>query len=384
MKRIAILGSTGSIGQNTLEVIRQFPDEFKVAGLSTNANVEILIKQIKEFGPQFVCVSDRNAAAKLKNRLGFKVKLFTGKDGLGSLVEANNIDKIVLAISGSAALSPLLKAIEVNKEIALANKEALVMAGPIIMQKVRKKRAKLVPVDSEQSAIWQCLNGQDAKKIKNIYLTASGGPFRKTPKLDFKDISVRQVLRHPRWKMGKKITVDSATLMNKGLEILETMFLFNTGVDKIKVLIHPEAVIHSMVEFIDGVILAQLSVTDMRIPIQYALSYPQRLPNRLDSIDFCKIREFHFEKPDFKRFPCLELAYRVASQLGTMPAVFNAANEASVEEFLKRRLDFVSIPRVIERVLDRHKNIRQPNLDDILGADTWARDEAYRVIDRLN
>ncbi len=384
MKKIAILGSTGSIGQNTLEVIRQFPDKFKVVGLSTNSNIEIFLKQIKEFKPQFVCVGDTGAARKLETRLGPKVKLFSADKGLESLVGAGNIDKIVLAISGSAALSPLLKAIEANKEIALANKEALVMAGPIIMHKLSNKRAKIIPVDSEQSAIWQCLDTEDPSKIKNIYLTASGGPLRKTNKEEFKHISLRQVLRHPRWRMGKKITVDSATLMNKGLEILETMFLFNVGVDKIKILIHPEAIIHSMVEFIDGVILAQLSITDMRIPIQYALSYPERLPNRLAGIDFCKLKQFNFEKPDTRRFPCLALAYRSAKELGTSPCVLNAANEVSVEEFLKRRLGFASIPCVIEKVLDKHRNIRQPNLEDIRQADVWARDEACRAIAKLN
>ena len=384
MKNIAILGSTGSIGRSALDVVRNLPGEFRIVGLSTNSNTDILYPQIKEFHPALVCVRDTTTGLDLKSRLNSQIKVYIGEDGLEEMIRDRRIDQIVLAISGSAALIPLLKAIDSGKEIALANKEALVMAGPIIMRKARERKVKIIPVDSEQSAIWQCLNGQDLNKLKNIYLTASGGPFRKTSKKDLKGISVRQVLKHPRWRMGRKVTVDSATLMNKGLEVLEAMFLFNMGVDKIKVLIHPEAIIHSMVEFIDGVILAQLSITDMRIPIQYALSYPERLSNRFPNIDFYKLQKLNFQKPDFKRFPCLELAYRVANVIGTMPAVLNAANEASVEEFLKSKLDFVSIPKVVAKVLDRHKNIRQPNLDDILEADAWARREAYKVIDKLN
>lgn len=383
MKHITILGSTGSIGRSALEVIRHFPDKFHIIGLSTNSNIDILYQQIRKFHPAFVCVKDKAKALALKSKLNSKTKLFAGEDGIEEMVKNNQAQKIILAISGSDALSPLLAAIEVAKDIALANKEAMVMAGPIIMERAKRKKIKIIPIDSEQSAIWQCLDGQDKNKLKNIYLTASGGPFRKSDKKDLKDISIKEVLKHPRWKMGKKVSVDSATLMNKGLEVLETMFLFNIAVDKIKVLIHPEAIIHSMVEFIDGVILAQLSVTDMRIPIQYALSYPERLSNTLPSIDFLKLRRLQFQEPDFKRFPCLELAYRVAKELGTAPAVLNAANEVCVDGFLKERLDFVSIPKVIEKVLDRHRNVKQPNLGDVVEADTWARDEAYRVIDKL-
>ncbi|MBM3246887.1 MAG: 1-deoxy-D-xylulose-5-phosphate reductoisomerase [Candidatus Omnitrophica bacterium] len=296
---------------------------------------------------------------------------------------AANIDKLVLAISGSAALSPLLCAIDAGIDIALANKEAIVAAGPVITRKLKTKKARIIPIDSEQSAIWQCLNNEDRAKIKNIYLTASGGPLRKTSRNDFQGLTVKRVLRHPRWRMGEKITVDSATLMNKGLEVLETMFLFGIGRDKIKVIIHPEAIIHSMVEFIDGVVLAQLSITDMRIPIQYALSYPERLACGSTGVDFYKLRRFNFERPDCKKFPCLQLAWRAAQEGGTLPCVLNAANEVSVEEFLKGRLNFISIPYVIERVMDRHRNVRQPDLGDIEEADTWARFQARWVIDKL-
>jgi len=385
MKRIAVLGSTGSIGQSTLGVARDLRDKFKVIALSTNSNIGILSQQIKLFHPKLVCIKDTNAALDLKSRIKLKkIKLFIGEDGLQELVRDKRIDRVLLAISGAGALMPLLKAIESGKDIALANKEALVIAGPLIMKKANAKKVKIIPVDSEQSAIWQCLEGEDKNKLKNIYLTASGGPFRETSKKCFKGISVKQVLKHPRWKMGPKITVDSATLMNKGLEVLEAIHLFGVGPEKIKTLIHPQAIVHSMVEFTDGVILAQLSITDMRIPIQYALTYPQRLTNKLPGIDFYKIKRLTFQEPDFDKFPCLGLAYRVARQGGTMPAVLNAANEVSVAEFLKNGLDFVSIAKVIEKVLNRHQNKIAPDLDEILVADAWARLEAYRVIRNLN
>ncbi len=385
MKRIAILGSTGSIGRNSLEVIKSFPDKFCAVGLSTNSNIDILYQQIKELHPAFVCVRDKDAAVKLESKSKSKgIKLFVGEAGLVEMVQDKRIDKVVLAISGSAALPALLKAIENGKDIALANKEALVMAGPIIMKKAGRKKIKIIPVDSELSAIWQCLKNEDKDKIRNIYLTASGGPFRKIGKKDLKNISVHDALKHPRWKMGPKISVDSANLMNKGLEVLETMYLFDIEPQRIKILIHPQSIIHSMVEFEDGVILAQLSITDMRIPIQYALTYPQRLANKLASVDFCELSRLDFQEPDFRRFPCLGLAYQVAGEQGTLPVVLNAANEVSVDEFLKNRLGFVSIPKVIERVLDKHRNIIEPGLDDILEADNWARREAYKLINKLN
>lgn len=378
------MGSTGSIGQNTLDVVRRFPDKFRIVGLSTNSSVDILSRQIKEFHPRFVCVRDKEAASDLKSKLRLKTKLFIGEDGLEEMLRVSGVDKVVVAIGGSSALRPILKAIEFGLDIALANKEALVIAGHLIMQEAEKKKIKIIPVDSEQSAIWQCLDGQGRERIKNIYLTASGGPFRQSNKQALRHVSIDEVLRHPRWKMGKKVTVDSATLMNKGLELLETMSLFDVEIDKVKIIIHPEAIIHSMVEFIDGVILAQLSVTDMRIPIQYALSYPERLKTHLSSIDFFKLKRLNFQKPDFKKFPCLRLAYRAACERGTMPAVLNAANEVSVDEFLKQRLAFIYIPRIIEKVLNNHKNVFRPNLSDILEADSWARLEAYKAIAKLN
>lgn len=384
MKNIAILGSTGSIGQNALKVIRHLQGKFRIVGLSTDSNAGILYRQIKEFKPEFVAVRNTDAARKLKPKLPSRIKLFTGEEGINSLVQEDKIEQVLMAISGSAALKPLLKAIDSRKEIALANKEALVMAGSIIMDRAFRKRVRIIPIDSEQSAIWQCLEAKDLSKVKNIYLTASGGPLRGLKKNELKGISINKVIKHPRWKMGRKISVDSASLMNKGLEILETIFLFGVPRDKIKILIHPEAVIHSMVEFVDGTVLAQLSETDMRIPIQYALTYPDRISNSLPSLDFYKLKGLHFEKADFDKFPCLRLAYNAARRLGTAPCVLNAANEVCVDKFLKKELDFSYIPKVIEGVLSRHKNTSQPTLEEIFKADSWAREQAYNAINRLN
>jgi len=385
MKQIAVLGSTGSIGRNSLEIIRNFPERFKLAAISANRNIGLLKRQIKEFRPVSVCVGDLAAARGLKREAVLRgCKLFFGESGIAEMVQDSRIDQVMMAISGSSALKPLLAAIDAGKDIALANKEALVMAGSILIKRASRKNARIIPVDSEQSAIWQCLRGEGTGRLKSIYLTASGGPLRLIPKKDFKDISVSRVIDHPRWKMGKKISVDSATLMNKGLEVLEAIFLFGVPAEKIKVIVHPEAIIHSMVEFIDGVIIAQLSATDMRIPIQYAFSYPQRLPTKIKSVDFFSLEEFNFFKPDLNKFPCLRLAYQAAGELGTAPCVLNAANEACVEAFLRRRLKFIAIPGVIERVLNRHKNIRNPGVEEILASDRWAKEKAHEIIANLN
>jgi len=384
MKRIAVLGSSGSIGQSTLSVIRNLPKQFKVEALSVNSDIVKLKQQIKEFKPPLVCVRDEQAARKLRSDLGSSTKVFCAEEGLGEMVKHKQIDLVMFAITGSAALSPLLAAIRNGKDIALANKEALVMAGPLVMRMAKKHKVRILPVDSEQSAIWQSLGSFSQSDVRQVYLTASGGPLRSLPLSKFKKVSLEKVLRHPRWKMGKKITIDSATLMNKGLELLEAMFLFDLGVEKIKVLIHPEALIHSMVEFNDGVIMAQLSAADMRIPIQYALTYPERLVNKLPGIDFYRLNKLHFEKPDLEKFPCLALAYQAARQLGTMPAVINAANEVSVNNFLNKRIDFLAIPKIIEKVMRRHARIANPDLSDIMSADSWARKEAAVLAANLN
>ncbi len=385
MTRIAILGSTGSIGESALKVVRRFPGEFKVVALSAKTNTALLYRQIREFAPRVVCVQDYGAGSRLQKKLPSCVKVYCGDEAYDCGMLYSQADKVLLAISGSGALKPLLKAVECGKEVALANKEALVMAGPIIWQAASRSKARILPVDSEQSAIWQCLDGEDKERLRRIYLTASGGPLLKLKKSQLKKVCLEKVLRHPRWKMGKKITVDSATLMNKGLEVLEAMFLFDVGWQKIKTVIHPQAIVHSMVEFCDGVVMAQLSQTDMRIPIQYALSYPRRLDNSSGKwLDFYALKQLHFESPDMDKFPCLALAYEAARQLGTAPAVLNAANEVAVEEFLRGRLAFSAIPKVIERVLSRHRIMSRPALADVLEADRHARVRAKEAIARMN
>lgn len=381
MKSIAVFGSTGSIGQSTLSVLSALKKEFRLAALTANSNIGLLSKQVKAFKPWLVCVKDGQLALKLRAMLGrSKVNILVGEAGLEEIAGRKGIDQAVMAISGSGALKPLLRAIASGKSIALANKEALVMAGSIIMQKATRRGAQIIPIDSEQSAIWQCLDGEDKSKISAIYLTASGGPLRRSSQKELKGISVAKVLKHPRWRMGRKISVDSATLMNKGLELLEAMYLFDTLPEKIRVLIHPQAIVHSMVEFIDGVVMAQLSVTDMRVPIQYALSYPGRFPASFKPLDFYRLKSLDFEAPDFRKFPCLGLAYRVAKEGGTMPSVMNAADEVSVSEFLRGRIGFLAIAKVIEKVLSRHSNKANPGLGDILEADRWAREEVLRSI----
>jgi 1-deoxy-D-xylulose-5-phosphate reductoisomerase len=381
MKRITILGSTGSIGTSALAVVSSYPRHFKVVGLTTNSNIALLKQQIRTFNPEAVCVVDADASLRLKQTRGTKrTKIYGGTAGLSEFLDHHRADTILVAIAGSGALEPLFGALEVAPCVALANKEALVMAGELIMQKARERNATVIPVDSEQSAIWQCLAGHDVRSLKKILLTASGGPFWKLSASDLRRVSVQKALRHPRWKMGRKITVDSANLMNKGLEVLEAMHLFGVGVDKVRVIIHPEAIIHSMVEFIDGVILAQLSVTDMRVPIQYAFSYPERLPSRIAGVDFFKLGVLHFDRPDAKRFPCLGLALRAARALGTLPAVMNAANEVCVSAFLAGALAFMQIPRIIERVMDKHTNAAHPDMQTIIAADAWARQRASGLI----
>jgi len=383
MKNIAILGSTGSIGRSTLSVVRSQAQYFRAACLSVNSDIDNLYKQIKEFRPFSVCVRDKKSAAILAKKIKPSIKIYCGENGLEELVKDKRIDQVMFALSGAAALRPLVSAIQNGKDIALANKEAMVMAGPIIMRLAARHKVKILPVDSEQSAIWQALSGCSSKDIHSIYLTASGGPFRSVPKSKLRSVTINDVLAHPRWRMGRKITVDSATLMNKGLELLEAMFLFNVGAEKIKVLIHPEAIIHSMVEFADGVVIAQLSEPDMRIPIQYALSYPARLPGSLPKINFYGLKNLNFGKPDFDKFPSLGLAYQAARDLGSMPAVLNAANEESVESFLNKRIRFLDIPRVVARVMSRHRRVSSPDLRQVMQADNWAREEAKSIISSL-
>jgi len=378
MKHIAVLGSTGSIGTSALRVIGAYPSLFSVAALSAHSNVKLLARQVSTFAPGIVCFGSGSGIFKAKGR----ASVVTGMSGLIDICGNPGVDHVLIAISGSAALEPLLAAIENKKEVSLANKESLVMAGSLVMARAKAAGVKIIPIDSEQSAIWQCLQNQGAGSIRKIYLTASGGPFRGFSRKQLGRVKVQDALKHPRWKMGKKITIDSATLMNKGLEVIEAMHLFGVGPDRIEVLVHPESIIHSMVEFVDGSIMAQLSVTDMRIPIQYALTYPKRVSSRLPKVDFVKLRTLNFEKPDMKTFDCLSLAYRAAGTGGTMPAVMNAANDVAVAGFMDRRLSFCSLHGIISAVMDKHRVKRDPDLGDIKEADAWARMAAAKLVER--
>ncbi|PIP68638.1 MAG: 1-deoxy-D-xylulose-5-phosphate reductoisomerase [Candidatus Omnitrophica bacterium CG_4_9_14_0_2_um_filter_42_8] len=369
MENIAVLGSTGSIGTSGLDVIAKFPDRFKVCALSANANVGLLRKQAKIYKPEAVCIGEISGD---KGGWG-RIKVYEGETGLLEMLENLKIDTVLVGIVGSSALMPILTVLDKARKMALANKEALVMAGGLIMDKAAKNNVKIVPVDSEHSAIFQCIGSNDKKDLKKIFLTGSGGPLLKVKKSGFRNITVKQAINHPRWKMGKKISVDSATMMNKGLEVIEAAWLFNMEIKNIEILIHPEAVIHSMVEFTDGAVLAQMAACDMRLPIQYALTYPERSRSGIKSPDFSKIKNLTFYKPDFERFPCMDLAYDAGKKGGTFPSALNASNETAVKEFMEGRIKFIDIPKVIDRVLRLHKGVKDPGLLDILEADKWAR-----------
>ncbi|MCX5693482.1 MAG: 1-deoxy-D-xylulose-5-phosphate reductoisomerase [Candidatus Omnitrophica bacterium] len=379
MENIAILGSTGSIGTSGLDVISKFPKRFKAACLSVNSNTELLLQQVKKFKPAAVCIADRKKAGKFKD-LCREVKVYEGEDGLCSMLEDVKIDTALVGIVGSSALLPIIAVLDKVKKMALANKEALVMAGSIIMNKAARNKVTVVPVDSEHSAIFQCVGRSGRKDLRRIFLTGSGGPLLKVKKSRFKDITVKQAINHPRWKMGKKISVDSATMMNKGLEVIEARWLFDMDIDNIEILIHPEAVVHSMVELRDGTILAQLGACDMRIPIQYALTYPDRFDSGIKSLEFSKIKSLNFYCPDFKKFPCMGLAYEAGKKAGTCPSVLNASNEAAVREFIEGGIKFIDIPRLIEKVMGLHKSVKDPMLGDILEADKWARIKTKEMI----
>ncbi len=377
MKRVAVLGSTGSIGTSALSVIGSLPSLFRVEALSARSNLSLLAEQSARFKPGLICHGE--GPGRLEVRKGTAVVY--GDSGLIDICRRSSVDHVLIAISGSPALEPLLAAIESGKEISLANKESLVMAGPIVMAAAASAGVKIIPIDSEQSAIWQCLQSRPGAEIKKIYLTASGGPFRGFTRKQLERISVSRALKHPRWKMGRKITIDSATLMNKGLELIEAMNLFGVGPDKIEVLVHRESIVHSMVEFVDGSIMAQLSATDMRIPIQYALTYPSAARNSLPGVDFAGLGSLHFEKPDTDIFECLSLAYAAARRGGTMPAVMNAANDVAVEAFLRGETGFMSIPRVVSAVMAEHRCRRDPDISEIKQADLWAREKAYKKLE---
>ena len=370
VKRLAILGSTGSIGQQTLEVVRAFPHKFQIVGLAAGHNTDLLTKQINEFQPELVYYQGKKACP-----AGAEYQLLS----LEEIASHPRVDIVVIATSGKSGLSPTLAAVKAGKTIALANKESLVMAGEIITTEARLNAARILPIDSEHSAIWQCLEGEILPAARLI-LTASGGPFRHYAKDKLSGVTAQQALRHPSWQMGRKVTIDSATLMNKGLEIIEAHWLFSMPLANISVLIHPQSIVHSMVEFSDGSIKAQLSYPDMRLPIQYALSYPERLANpQLPRLDWSTIKKLTFEPPDFDTFPCLKLAIEAGKKGATYPAVLCAADEVAVELFLSQRIKFTDIARLVGQTLAEHEAIANPTLEEIMASDTWAREKVFEL-----
>ncbi len=375
-KGIVVLGATGSVGRNALAVIDSLRERFHVVGLTANTNVALLAEMIERFRPKYAALGSEKEARELRSRCPAGTEVLAGAEGVLAVAEAPEADIVVSAIVGAAGLKPVLAAVESGKIIALANKEPLVMAGGAITALAKKTGATLLPVDSEHSAIFQCICGNREQEIHKIVLTASGGPFYNESPKTLEDVTPEQALRHPTWDMGKKISVDSATMMNKGLEVIEARWLFGVDVDRIEVVIHPSSVVHSMVEYVDGSIIAQLGRSDMRLPIQYALTYPERIESAVQRLSVTDVSPLEFFKPSFERFPCLRLAYDAAGAGGTMPAVLNAANEVAVEEFLQRRLGFCGIAEMIERVMNEHTVEPDPTLGRVLAADEWARERA--------
>jgi 1-deoxy-D-xylulose-5-phosphate reductoisomerase len=381
MKNVVLLGSTGSIGTSTLKVAEDLPDRIRLLGLAAGNNVELLLNQTRKHQPAAISIMESPKARELRDALGSSTKVLSGAEGLTELATMPEADIVLIAIVGTAGLRPALAAIRAGKDIAVASKEILVMAGEIVMREAQKHGAKVLAVDSEHSAIFQCLDGKPGAFVRKLWLTASGGPFRDGaawPKEKFAEITVELALKHPSWVMGRKITIDSATLFNKGLEMIEARWLFDIEIDRVGVLVHPQSVVHSMVEFVDGSILAQLSTPDMCLPIQYALTYPDRIASDRVQTDFAKIRRFDFEEPDLERFPALNLARHAGAAGGTLPAVLNAANEVAVDAFCNRQITFDQIVLTVARTMKRHEVIVHPTLEQILAADQWAREEAAR------
>lgn len=378
-RRIAILGSTGSIGGNAVKVIEHLSSEFELLGVAGRNRLDILAAQAKKHKCKYAVVADPERKSELASLLPAACEALGGLDGMIKLATAPEIDMVLCSIVGTSGLFPVLEAIRAGKDIALASKELLVMAGEIIMEEVKKHKVKLLPVDSEHSAIFQCLEGKNRKDVSKIILTASGGPFKSKTLEEMASITYESALKHPTWNMGPKVTVDSATLMNKALEIIEAHWLFGISGEDIRVVIHPQSIIHSMVEFIDSTVIAQMSNPDMRFSIHYALTYPHKCPGGLKPLDFAKLAKLTFEEPDRKRFPSLDFAYEALRQSGTMPAVMNAANEAAVESFRKGVIKFTDIWKLVEKVMSSHKKLDHPTLDAILKADQWARAEAVAM-----
>lgn len=378
-KRVVVLGATGSIGESAQKVARDIPERLEIVGIAANTNAAKLAAQANELRPESVCIVDETKLPELRAALQYAPQIFTGEGGLCEIACLASAEMVLVAVIGTGGLRPALAAIEAGKDLAIASKEILVMAGEIVMSAARAKGIHVLPVDSEHNAIFQCLNGQNSE-ARRLILTASGGPFRKADAETFNDITPEQALRHPTWNMGPKITIDSATLFNKGLEMMEARWLFDVEMSRVEVVIHPQSIVHSMVEFTDGSVLAQLSHSDMCFPIQYAVTWPERVPNSLAPLDFGKLRQLEFETPRYDDFPALNLARRAGETGGTLPAVLNAANEVAVAAFLEKRIPFPGIWQLVEEVMNRHGSIADPTLDAILAADQWARAEAAALI----
>lgn len=373
MKNITILGSTGSIGNQALEIVKSHPDDFKIFALHCDSQIDLLEKQIQVFQPKYAVVSNAEMGRRLKNRYTGATIILIGNNAIEGIVVDSDVDLVLTSVVGSIGLLPTLQAIKMGKTIALANKETLVAAGELVMSNAKRYGAKIIPVDSEHSAIFQCLQGSKPHDVDSIILTASGGPFRQRNLEAFASITLDDALKHPNWSMGKKITIDSATLMNKGLEVIEAKWLFDLRPEQIQVIVHPQSVIHSMVQFVDSSILAQMGTPSMLLPIHYALFYPNRRLGQLEPFSFAKYNTLTFEAPDFKRFPCLELAYEALNIGGTMPTVLNAANEMAVKAFLENRIGFMEIPKWVEDAMRQHKTILKPTLEEILSVEEETR-----------
>ena len=374
-RKLSILGSTGSIGQNALKVVDNLKDDFQIIYLTAYTNHELLTEQALKYRPRAINIVDTSAGKIVENNLKNEdIEVLIGRDGLLELTRRNNIDLVLNALVGTAGMEPTLLALESGVDVALSNKESLVMAGSLVKQIQEKSGAKIYPVDSEHSAIWQCLQGENKEDVNKIILTGSGGPFRTRDIDTFVDITPQEALKHPNWDMGNKITIDSATMMNKGLEIIEAYWLFDIPIDNIEVVIHPQSIIHSMIEMKDGSVKAQLGVPDMKVPIQYALTYPRHIETDWERLDFIKLKEMTFEAPNYKRFPCMELAFESLRQLGTAPAVLNVANEFAVYRFLKSEILFTDIPKIVNGACEKHDWIESPDLKDLQNIIDWSKE----------
>jgi len=380
MKNVVLLGSTGSIGTSTVKVAEDLPDQVRLIGLAAGGNVGLLAEQTHLHHPSTISIADETLLPELSKCIPDTVEIYSGDEGLIHLATLPEADIVLIAIVGTAGLKPALAAIRAGKDIAVASKEILVMAGEIVMREARENGVKVLAVDSEHSAIFQCLDGKPVESIRSIWLTASGGPFRETPPEEFAEITVDQALKHPSWVMGRKITIDSATMFNKGLEMIEARWLFGVEMDCVKVVVHPQSVVHSLVEYVDGSMIAQMSTPDMCLPIQYALTHPERMANQRVQTNLASIGSLQFEEPDSERFPALDLARRAGEVCGTLPAVFNAANEVAVDAFCEGKLSFLGITKLVSDVMDQHQVITQPDLTQILESDQWARRHAAVLI----